>query len=214
MAFRPINTGKIVDNIYTVRCGIVNMYLIKNNEKYICVDAGLKNGMLVKGLEALGIDPASVTHILLTHTDSDHTGGIELFKNAGVYISADEEQMITRKAPRAFGLIYNRPIQKKYNLLQDGQSVNIEDMSIKAILTPGHTKGSMSYLVNGKYLFTGDTLSLKDGEVTTFPSFINMDTKIQKQSIQKLAQLMRVEAVFTAHTGYCDNFEIAMKNWI
>ena len=41
--------------------------------------------------------------------------------------------------------------------LEDNEEIIIRDVSIKCMLTPGHTKGSMCYLLNNQ-LFTGDTL--------------------------------------------------------
>lgn len=109
--------------------------------------------------------------------------------------------------------MYNRPLKRSYTLLQDAQSVSVGNLRIRGILTPGHTVGSTSYLVNDRYLFVGDTLSLMGGRVHTFPFFINMDTKTQKESIKKLAGLSGVEMIFTAHTGYCEEFEKAFEKW-
>lgn len=41
-----------------------------------------------------------------------------------------------------------------------------------------------------------------------------MDTTTQKESIKKLAKLKDIEMMFTAHSGYTDNFTDAMKPWI
>ena len=80
-------------------------------------------------------------------------------------------------------------------------------------MTPGHTTGSMSYLVNGKYLFTGDCLSLISGKADKFASFINMDNKILETSLHKLKTLSGVDYIFTAHYGYSRNFKEAFSNW-
>ncbi|MGZ5540013.1 MAG: hypothetical protein ACXW1O_08215 [Halobacteriota archaeon] len=52
--------------------------------------------------------------MFLTHTDNDHVGGLNLFKNADVYLSIDEEQMINRTTPRFVGFVYNPPLKKTY----------------------------------------------------------------------------------------------------
>ena len=43
-------------------------------------------------------------------------------------------------------------------LLKDGDEITIGEMNFKVIHTPGHTEGSSCYLLNGKDLFSGDTL--------------------------------------------------------
>jgi glyoxylase-like metal-dependent hydrolase (beta-lactamase superfamily II) len=42
--------------------------------------------------------------------------------------------------------------------LADGESLTVGPHRLKAVRTPGHTPGSTSYLLDGKYLFTGDTV--------------------------------------------------------
>ena len=86
-------------------------------------------------------------------------------------------------------------------MLEDGEEVNIGEIVIKGITTPGHTPGSMSYLVNKEFLFTGDTVSLRGGKMVPFYRLINMDTKKQKESIIKIAEIETVRMICTAHSG-------------
>jgi len=101
--------------------------------------------------------------------------------------------------------------QEAYNLLDDGQEIKYPGLTIKCILTPGHTPGSMSYLINGKYLFTGDVLKLINGKVEEFHHFINMDTENDIKSIDKLSRLTGVEYILTAHYGISSDFTGAFK---
>jgi|GEM_PF-220925 len=209
---KPIKSGEIVDGIFAIKAKYTNPYAMKSGEKYILIDTGYKNSILPE-LEKLKINPDDVTTIFLTHTDFDHTGSIDLFKNASIYISEQEEQMLnvtTKRAP--FGIMKNR-LNVPYQLLKDGQELNVGDKRIKCILTEGHTKGSMSFIVDDIYLFTGDNLSLKNGHVEPFNDFFNMNTKQQKISISKISNLPDIKYIFTAHYGYSDNYKIAFENW-
>ena len=49
-------------------------------------------------------------------------------------------------------------INNKKALLHDGQTLEIGGVRIECFLVPGHTWGHMVYLIDDKYLFTGDTL--------------------------------------------------------
>lgn len=193
---------------------MVNLFIIKNGGNTICIDTGFGKEGVKRRLSKLGIGPLTVSHIFLTHSDYDHADGVDLFEKAEVYLSKEEEQMINRSTARAFGTRYNSPICRKYNLLKDGEVIEIGNIVVKGLATPGHTPGSMSYLVNGTYLFVGDSLAITNGRAHTFPGFINMDTLTQKESIKKLAKLKDIEIMFTAHSGYTDNFTDAMKLWI
>ena len=55
----------------------------------------LIDSSFLKNLEKLNINPDKITAAFLTHTDSDHVGTLELFKNADIYISKEEEKMMT-----------------------------------------------------------------------------------------------------------------------
>ncbi len=213
MMFVNIKTGQVNEHIFTVNAMMSNLFIIKYGDSTICIDTGVGKGLVARGLKKLGIDPEKVSHVFLTHSDTDHTGCIGLFSNAELYLSSKEEQMITRRTRRTKGS-YNKPISREYKLLGEDDTIQIGEISVRGIETPGHTPGSMSYLVNGKYLFVGDTLSLNKDKAQTFPAFINMDTRTQMESIRKLAGLRNVKMMFTAHSGYTKDFESAMKAWL
>lgn len=54
----------------------------------------------VRQIEALGFSPADVRHIVLTHMDLDHAGGLGDFPDAVVHVAADEHAVAT--APKSF----------------------------------------------------------------------------------------------------------------
>ena len=122
--------------------------------------------------------------------------------------------MINGKTARAFWLMRNKRLRCSYELLDDGAIQNLGDFNVRAIATPGHTLGSMSYLVNETLLFTGDTLTLHKGQFRPFSRLMNMDTATQKHSITKLVALQGVKLVCTGHTGYTFNFDAAAKTWL
>jgi hydroxyacylglutathione hydrolase len=98
-------------------------------------------------------------------------------------------------------------------LLSDSQIVYISNMRIQGISTPGHTPGSMCYLIEKKYLFVGDALSLKSGKADKFNEFFNMDTETQLKSIKKLSGLSGVDHIFTSHYGFSSDFSNVFKEW-
>jgi hydroxyacylglutathione hydrolase len=210
---RPLETGKIAENLYVVRDSHVNLYVYVKNGVVVCVDAGFGGTDLVRGFEKIAVSPASVGHLFLTHSDRDHVGGISLFVNAKVYMSKDEEQMINGKTPRMMWSYNKLPASQHYTLLSDGDAVNAGGINVRALETPGHTNGSMSYLIDESLLFTGDTLMLKEGKVVPTLRLMNMNTARQEESIRKLAKLKGVAFLCTAHSGYTADFDKAMATW-
>lgn len=206
-------SGKITEKLYAVKAGMTYLYIITEGNDYICIDAGSNLKRTKKELTKLGINPDSVKVLFLTHSDQDHIAGLCLFKEAQVYLSIDEEEMVRNKKRRLFGFINNK-LPQEYYLLNDKCEVNIGNTKVLALATPGHTTGSFSYLVNGRMLFTGDALSLKKGKVSIFtPRFFNMDEKTQENSISKLSSLQDIDVLGTAHDGFTNNFEFAIQEW-
>jgi len=195
-------TLRINENIFTVQCGYVNFYIYSKNNKYICFDAGFNKKNIYKEFVKININPNSISKIFLTHSDYDHYNGMQVFSNSIVYISNEEKVMINRGVHRLFGLNRKSHVLTKMEELQDGQIINYEDIKIECILTPGHTYGSMSYLVDNKYLFLGDACRIINNEIKPLKKYINMNTVMQIKSIEKIKQIENVLMSFVSHTGY------------
>jgi hydroxyacylglutathione hydrolase len=219
-SFYPQETGPVSDNLYAIRDRDVNLFLYSDGESTLCIDAGyMNNDNLGSEFEKMGIDPASITHLFLTHTDMDHAGGIDKdsrtdwFPNAKIFMGRDEECMIARDATRMLFLLNPIEMSKAYVLLDDADLVHVGDVTVQAIATPGHTLGHMAYLINGEILCTGDALVLKDEKVAPFYRTWNMDHEKAIQSVRKIAALENVSVLCTAHTQCSRNFKDLMHPW-
>ena len=207
-----VETREIVKNVFSIKDSFVNFFLVKNGEHFIAIDAGNDKGVIELELKKLKIDPGKIDAVLLTHTDGDHVAGIGLFKNANIYISRQEEQLLNGKKSRFF-LFGNKIDSKSYKLIEDQQIMSLEGIKIQGFLVPGHTPGSMCYLINDTLLFTGDALRLNRGKVEKFYTFFNMDSETAIHSIGKIVHIQGVQYIFTAHNGFTNNFTNAIKDW-
>lgn len=102
---------------------------------------------------------------------------------------------------------------RSYKTIDDDQVFDILDLKVHGILVSGHTPGSMCFLINDKYLFTGDALSLKDGKVNGFNEFFNMDTKTALQSMSRITNLEKAKYILTAHHGFNSDYKNAVRDW-
>ena len=131
-------------------------YIVGRGEVAV-IDPGPADGahiaMLLEGLQG-----ESISHILVTHTHTDHSPGCRLLQehtDAGTYAygphgSGKLEQGVPVEEG---GDMDFQPDQ----LIRDGDVLNGGDWSIECVYTPGHTSNHMCYqLQEHKALFTGD----------------------------------------------------------
>ncbi|MCU0849408.1 MAG: MBL fold metallo-hydrolase [Spirochaetes bacterium] len=207
----PAETGRLAGEVYAVRDSFANLYLVKGKNGFVAFDAGKDAGSVSAEIKKIGIAPGQVSAVFLTHSDSDHTGAVKLFGNAKIYLPRNEEPMVNGSAKRF--LFFTNKTEMEHEIINEGQTMTIDGIKIKCIASPGHTPGSASYLVDDVYLFTGDNLSLKDGEADIFNVFFNMDSETQKKSIKVLADIKGVKYIFTAHHGYTADVKKAFSKW-
>lgn len=138
----------------------VNSYLIINNIEAVLIDVGFKPSVIEEYIITNNLE---LKAILLTHAHLDHIGGLEEIRerfNVDVYIHENEADWLvnpTFNGSKDFPFFGEVKCKPTNNLLTDDEELIFGDIKIKAILTPGHTPGGVSYLIN-KWLFTGDTL--------------------------------------------------------
>lgn len=121
---------------------------------------GCLSYMILSGDEMLIVDPlrfidvyektatkhnVNIKHLVDSHLHADHiSGGPELSRKTGAkyYLMKSE------------GAIFDFEPLEKYEKIQF-EKVKLEVLAVK---TPGHTPGSVSFFVNDKFLFSGDTI--------------------------------------------------------
>ena len=216
---------KITDNIYLVGsgqagCMISNIsdchvYVVDTGDGLIMIDAGvgLEPERIVENMKKDGLDPADIRQLLLTHSHADHAGGAKWFKdNFGcrVHVSKVEAQLLKESDLMDQGLdiaiedgIYPSDFRFQ-NCEPDVALAGIEqweigDWSIEAIHTPGHSTGSICYLMKHEgrvILFSGDVV-VHGGRLM----FLNCEGSVMadmRKSMPKLAGL-GVEEFYPGH---------------
>ena len=223
--FKPLNTGWIDEHVACVREWVANIFFYRKGDTVLMIDAGYNYDRLGEKMRWLGLDPAQIRHILITHQDTDHVGAVEadspgLFRDATLYIGETENRYLTGQTRRR--VIYHMyclpqvTIRNKKVLLQDGQVFEIDGIRVECFLVPGHTWGHMVYLIDGRYLFTGDTIWFGADGGYSFISALAEDNKLAVRSLAALEQKLRsrgLQPVFlTGHTGWTDNFAFAFAH--
>lgn len=195
----PAETHAINDSVFCIRDRYVNAYIFRGYEGYLMIDAGISKKRMVEELSKLEINPDDILTVVLTHSDPDHSGGLDAFENATVFLHEEEEQMVTGETARF--VFKSKWKYDDYNLFMSDEILNINVFLVRVLHTPGHTPGSCCFIVNDDYLLTGDNLIVRDGKYVNFFDIINMDTERQIESLKKLPDPSRFEYILTSHTG-------------
>ena len=223
--FKPLNTGRIDERVSCVREWVANIFFYTKNGTTVMIDAGYNYARLKEKMGWLGIDPASIRQILITHQDTDHVGALEtdseqLFKDAAVFIGEIENRYLTGEARRKVmhGLYKLPPVKtdNKIITLRDGETLHIGDIRIECLLVPGHTWGHMVYLIDDEYLFTGDTIWFGADGGYSFIATLAEDNKLAVRSLEKLERDLRARnrplKIITGHTGWTDDLDFAFRH--
>jgi glyoxylase-like metal-dependent hydrolase (beta-lactamase superfamily II) len=202
---------EIVSGVYGIgmAMGYVNAFLIVDEGGLALVDSGLakRKDTILSAVAGAGKQPADLKHILITHHHIDHIGSLADLKEAtaaSCYVHPADSPIVRGDQPqpgpnpesllgKLAGPILERlstpapPVAVDVEVA-DGEELPIAG-GIKAVHTPGHTPGHLSYLLpSKKVLFVGDAaanllrLGLPLGMYTA-------DRQQAKESIRKLAAL-------------------------
>ena len=200
-----LNEGKTMD--FVDSC-----YLIKHTKGWFLWDTGIAdavaampNGLvpadpkavtwrrpktLAAQLEQLGVKPVDVKAMAVSHTHPDHTGNVELFPQATLYV---------QKAEYDWPGANNEPRFKPSHPVEQlaGDKDVFGDGSVTILSTPGHTPGHQSLLVKlpktGAVILSGDVVHFKDNWDNRRVPGMNVNKDQSAASMQKIADTLAKE---------------------
>jgi glyoxylase-like metal-dependent hydrolase (beta-lactamase superfamily II) len=132
MEIHKVVVGDLDNNVFVLRC--------RHTGDAVLIDAANEHERLLQLAEDLG-----VRRVLETHGHWDHIQAIPQMRDAGysVAVTAQDASMLDS---------YDE-------ILEHDSVIEVGRLRLRTIHTPGHTPGSMSFVVEGKpILFSGDTL--------------------------------------------------------
>jgi N-acyl homoserine lactone hydrolase len=200
-----LNEGKTMD--FVDSC-----YLVKHAKGWFLWDTGIAdavaampNGLapadpkavtwrrpktLAAQLEQLGLKPDDVKMMAVSHTHPDHTGNVELFPQATLYVQkAEYDWPGANNEPR---FKPSHPVE-----LLAGDKDVFGDGSVTILSTPGHTPGHQSLLVKlpktGAVVLSGDAVHFKDNWDNRRVPSMNANKDQSTASMQKIADTLSKE---------------------
>ena len=149
---QPVEPFKIIGNIYYVGASEIASFLIATPQGHILIDGGFEETapQILANIKKLGFKPGEVKYLLNSQSHSDHAGGFAELKRATDAKLAIMEQDKAEveaggRGDFAWGDTMLFPAVKVDRTLHDGDALALGGASLKALRTPGHTKGCTTW---------------------------------------------------------------------
>ena len=186
-----------------------NCYLIRHDKGLLLWDTGvpdavatMADGMVVASgaityrrvktlaaqLAQLGVKPADITYVAVSHTHGDHVGNIALFPSSTVLIQgAEYDWAMAGSSKPAFASTQTiKKLAGDHDVFGDG--------SVTIVSTPGHTPGHQCLLVQlpktGFVLLSGDAVHFQDNWTHKRVPSMNVNRDQTLASLQRIAALL------------------------
>lgn len=170
-----------IDLLFQARPGVIAAYLLEDAGERALIEIGPTSTLdtLLRGLDNLGVDPASILKILVTHVHLDHAGAagtfIRRFPRAQLYVHEVgaphmmAPERLLRSAERIYGEqmkslwgAFEAVSEANIHVLVDGSVVKVGDASLTALYTPGHARHHVAFHEPERgALFTGDVAAVR-----------------------------------------------------
>lgn len=190
-----------------------NFYVFTDEETGI--SAAVDPGSDFSELEPL-VKDKNIKYILITHGHFDHVLGLAELKrqtDAQIIIGEQDAENLynDEKCNAGMRLPFKREATKADVVVKDGDEFSVGNIKIKVLETPGHTIGSVCYILpEEKVIFSGDTLFYNSIGRTDFSTSV---PNKMRASLKKLASLDGNYEVFTGHGCSTDLDEERLNNY-
>jgi glyoxylase-like metal-dependent hydrolase (beta-lactamase superfamily II)/rhodanese-related sulfurtransferase len=161
-------------------------YLVASGGEAAVIDAAVNPNVYLGLAKERGW---RIAHVLDTHVHADHLS---------------RSRMLAQLAGAKLHMPEGAPLPYPFSPLGDGGEVRIGASRLEALRTPGHTAESTSYLLDGKALFTGDTLFLSAvgrPDLEASPEDAREKARALHGSVRRMLELNGGTLVLPGHTS-------------
>lgn len=194
---------KPFENVYTVK-NYSNAYVVEFEDHLVVIDTGMDKRAkeLLAAIEKTGKEPRAV---LVTHGHLDHIAGLaklkERYPSIKIFVGEEDKAAVEGKEyllPKGIkGFFFRLMMPFMYKSVKADETFKEGYEQFKVIRTPGHTKGSVCFLLD-KILFCGDLIVNTEKGLDIPPEESNFDKNQIVESIKKISEL-DFESILPGH---------------
>ena len=176
---------------YTSMIITENYYTVEYDDKFFVIDPGYGSySSLYKKIKNKKVS------VILTHGHADHIFDLLNYNFENIYLDDNSRKTLLNPELNLGKYFKMGKIDVPSEKLKNNNEL---DKKWKVIHTPGHTEGSSCYLLDNKFLFTGDTLFLNSIGRTDLPGGNDLQMKM---SLRKLKELLESNLSLIIHPGH------------
>jgi metallo-beta-lactamase class B len=193
---------KVFDNLYFVGQTEYSAWAITTSQGIILLDAIYDYSVedeVVGGLKKLGLDPAQIKYVVVSHGHGDHAAGAKLLQDrfgSRLVMSAADYDLMDQQNPSW------KP--KRDIVATDGYKLTLGDTTLTLYLTPGHTEGTISSIIPVKDGGTPHVAAAWGGTLFNFgPNRARLAAyAISADRFKRLAADANADIILSNHTVY------------
>jgi len=216
---------------------VIASFVLETKEGPVLFETGPESrfSVLLDGLNALGYAAPDVKHVFVTHIHLDHAGAAWRMAERGatIYVHpkgaphlvdpsrlwASASRIYGEQMETLWGQMGHVP-EGQIEVVQDGQVIQIGEVRIQALETPGHAYHHHAYLI-GDVLMGGDVTGVKIGRGPVLPPCPPPEIHIElwRESLARLRQL-NLRQIYLTHFGlvedvgpHLDALEVRLLEW-
>lgn len=148
-----LGPAKVFDQLYFVGQNAVSAWALDTKDGIVLFDAlnspAEARDIIVPSMRAIGLDPARIRYVVITHSHGDHYGGADYLRRTfGAKLIASGEDWDVMDKMRASGRVIGPPDAPppptRDIAVRDGQVMTVGGEALHFYVTPGHTPGTLS----------------------------------------------------------------------
>jgi metallo-beta-lactamase class B len=210
---------KVFDNVYFLGTKFVSAWAVTTSDGIILIDA-LNNDeeaerVITGGLRKLGLDPAQIKYLVISHAHGDHYGGaghiVEKYRPRVVMSEIDWREL-EKPVLQFDNVLFGRP-PKRDMAVADGHKLQLGDTAVELYVTPGHTPGTITTVFTARDGSRSHRAMLWGGTAFNFgkvaPQMRNYVASADRMA--DLAAREKIDVILSNHVRYDAGLERMAK---